>query len=292
MPSDSISRVPNGNGPYSTPTHFCSAYDNCATPWGSTHEETWKMVKAHPYISGMFIWTGFDYIGEPTPYTWPSRSSYFGIIDLAGFPKDVYYMYQSEWTNKTVLHIFPHWNWKPGQLVDIWAYYNHADEVELFLNGKSLGKQHKVGDQLHVMWRVPFEPGTLRAVSYKNGKQVMVTEEKTAGSAARMTLSADRKTIYADNSDLSFVTVKIVDKDGTMVPTANNLVHFSITGPGKIVGVDNGSEIDLNPFKANYCNAFFGKCLVVIQSTHKPGTIQLTATSDALPSSNIDIITK
>ena len=293
MPSDSISRVPKEwNIPYSTPTHFCSAYDNCSAPWGSTHEETWKVVKAHPYISGMFIWTGFDYIGEPTPYTWPSRSSYFGIIDLAGFPKDVYYMYQSEWTNKTVLHIFPHWNWKPGQLVDIWAYYNHADAVELFLNGKSLGKQHKVGDQLHVMWRVPFEPGTLRAVSYKNGKQVMVTEEKTAGPAARMVLSADRSKINADNSDLSFVTVQIVDKDGTLVPTAGNLVNFSITGPGKIVGVDNGSEIDHNPFKANYRNAFFGKCLVVIQSTHKPGIIHLTASSNELPNSNIEIVTK
>jgi len=293
MPSDSISRVPKEwNIPYNTPTHFCSAYDNCATPWGSTHEETWKVVKAHPYISGMFIWTGFDYIGEPTPYEWPSRSSYFGIIDLAGFPKDVYYMYQSEWTNKNVLHIFPYWNWKSGQTVDIWAYYNNADEVELFLNGKSLGKQHKVGDQLHVMWKVPFEPGTLRAVSYKNRKQVMATEEKTAGQATRMVLSADRRKIDADNSDLSYVTVQIVDKDGTLVPDAGNLVYFSITGPGKIIGVDNGSETDHNPFKANYTNAFFGKCLVVIQSTHKPGTICLTATSDELPSSMIDIVTK
>jgi beta-galactosidase len=292
MPSDSILRVPKGNTPYSTPTHFCSAYDNCATPWGSTHEETWKVVKAHPYISGIFIWTGFDYIGEPTPYEWPSRSSYFGIIDLAGFPKDVYYMYQSEWTNKNVLHIFPYWNWKSGQTVDIWAYYNNADEVELFLNGKSLGKQHKVGDQLHVMWKVPFEPGTLRAVSYKNRKQVMATEEKTAGQATRMVLSADRRKIDADNSDLSYVTVQIVDKDGTLVPDAGNLVYFSITGPGKIIGVDNGSETDHNPFKANYTNAFFGKCLVVIQSTHKPGTICLTATSDELPSSMIDIVTK
>jgi len=291
MPSDSILRVPPDNSLYTTPTHFCSAYDNYSTPWGSTHEETWKVVKAHPYISGMFIWTGFDYIGEPTPYIWPSRSSYFGIIDLAGFPKDVYYMYQSEWTNKTVLHIFPHWNWNPGQLVDIWAYYNDADEVELFLNGKSLGKKHKVGDQLHVMWRVPFEPGTLRAVSYKNGKQVMVTEEKTAGPAAHIELTADHSKINADNSDLSFVTVQIVDKEGTLVPTASNLVNFSITGPGEIVGVDNGSEIDHNPFKANYRNAFFGKCLIVIQSTHKPGIIHLIATSKGLPSSNINITT-
>jgi len=293
MPSDSISRVPKEwNIPYNTPTHFCSAYDNCSAPWGSTHEETWKVVKAHPYISGMFIWTGFDYIGEPTPYTWPSRSSYFGIIDLAGFPKDVYYMYQSEWTNKPVLHIFPHWNWKSGQTVDIWAYYNNADEVELFLNGKSLGKQHKVGDQLHVMWKVPFEPGTLRAVSYKNGKQVMVTEEKTAGSAAHITLAADRDKILADNSDLSFVMVNITDKNGTMVPTADNLVRFTVTGPGKIVGVDNGSEIDLDPFKADYRHAFFGKCLVVIQSTHKLGDIHLRATSEGMPATDLNIFSR
>jgi beta-galactosidase len=142
------------------------------------------------------------------------------------------------------------------------------------------------------MWKVPFEPGTLRAVSYKNRKQVMATEEKTAGQATRMVLSADRRKIDADNSDLSYVTVQIVDKDGTLVPDAGNLVYFSITGPGKIIGVDNGSETDHNPFKANYTNAFFGKCLVVIQSTHKPGTICLTATSDELPSSMIDIVTK
>ncbi|MBB3188133.1 glycoside hydrolase family 2 TIM barrel-domain containing protein [Microbacter margulisiae] len=293
MPSDSIIRVPKEwNIPYSTPNHLCSAYDNTSAPWGSTHEETWKVVKAHPYISGMFIWTGFDYIGEPTPYTWPSRSSYFGIIDLAGFPKDVYYMYQSEWTHKTVLHIFPHWNWKPGQMVDIWCYYNNADEVELFLNGKSLGKRHKTGDELHVMWSVPFEPGVLKAVSYKNGKAVKMVEERTAGPADHITLAADRNLIHADNSDLSFVTVKITDKNGTMVPTADNLVHFTVTGPGKIVGVDNGSEIDHDPFKANYCHAFFGKCLVVIQSTHKPGVIHLTATSEGLPARNLPVFSR
>ncbi|MGC9151347.1 MAG: sugar-binding domain-containing protein [Microbacter sp.] len=293
MPSDSLTIAPKEwNIPYNTPTHFCSAYDNCVTPWGSTHEKAWNVVKSHPYISGMFIWTGFDYLGEPTPYTWLSRSSYFGILDLAGFPKDIYYMYQSEWTNKHVLHIFPHWNWKPGQLVDVWAYYNQADEVELFLNGKSLGKRHKMGDQLHVMWRVPFEPGTLRAVSYKNGKQVMTTEEKTAGPVTHMVLSADRNKMKADNSDLSFVTVNMTDKDGILVPTASNLIRFSLSGPGKIVGVDNGSEIDLNSLKADYHHAFFGKCLVVIQSTHKPGVIHLTASSDQLPENSIDIVTK
>jgi beta-galactosidase len=121
----------------------------------------------------MFVWTGFDYLGEPTPYPWPARSSYFGIVDLAGFSKDVYYMYQSEWTNKPVLHLLPHWNWETGKTIDVWAYYNNADEVELYLNGKSLGIRKKAGDDLHVMWRVKYEPGTLKAVSRKNGKTVL-----------------------------------------------------------------------------------------------------------------------
>ncbi|NEW84737.1 MAG: DUF4982 domain-containing protein, partial [Mariniphaga sp.] len=167
MPSDEIRRWPvrdNWKGPKPNADNTCSSYDNVSTPWGSTHEETWKVIKKHDFLSGQFIWTGFDYLGEPTPYWWPSRSSYFGIIDLAGFPKDVYYMYQSEWTKKDVLHIFPHWNWTEGQTVDIWAYSN-AEEVELFLNDKSLGVKKKQGDDLHLMWRVPFTPGTLKAVS-------------------------------------------------------------------------------------------------------------------------------
>jgi beta-galactosidase len=132
----------------------------------------------------MFIWTGWDYLGEPTPYPWPAISSYFGIIDLAGFPKDSYYMYQSEWTNKPVLHLLPHWNWKAGDNVDVWAYFNNADEVELFLNGKSLGTRRKQGDDLHVQWRVPFEAGVLRALSRRNGKVVLTDEVRTARAGA------------------------------------------------------------------------------------------------------------
>jgi beta-galactosidase len=293
MPSDSILRVPKRwDISYSTPHHNCSAYDNCSSPWGSTHEETWKVVKANPYISGMFIWTGFDYIGEPTPYTWPARSSYFGIVDLAGFPKDVYYLYQSECTTTPVLHIFPHWNWKPGQIVDIWAYYNNADEVELFLNGRSLGKQHKVGDQLHVMWRVPFVAGTLKAVSYKNGKQVLVTEKKTAGRPAKIRLTADRDKIDNDGSDLSFISVEILDKEGNLVPDADNLVQFRLEGPGKIAGVDNGSPISRESFKADYRKAFNGKCLCVVQSKTKSGVIRLTATSAGLATAAVEIRSK
>jgi beta-galactosidase len=134
MPSDSIRRWPERwDKPFDkgNPDTTCSAYDNVSAPWGSTQEETWKVIKKHNFLSGQFIWTGFDYIGEPTPYPWPARSSYFGLVDLAGFPKDLYYMYKSEWTDEPVLHIFPHWNWKAGQTIDVWAYYNHADAVEL-----------------------------------------------------------------------------------------------------------------------------------------------------------------
>lgn len=294
MPSDLIRRWPvqkGWKGPKPNADNTCSAYDNVSAPWGSTHEETWKVIKKYGFLSGQFIWTGFDYLGEPTPYWWPSVSSYFGIIDLAGFPKDVYYMYQSEWTKKDVLHIFPHWNWKEGQTVDIWAYTN-ADEVELFLNGKSLGVKKKQGDELHLMWRVPFTPGTLRAVSRKNGHDVMVQEVKTAGAPAKLVVTPDHSEIKADGSDLSFVTVDVVDDQGTLVPEAENLVNFKIEGPGTIVGVANGNPVSHESPKAPMRKAFHGKCLVVVQSTDQPGTIKLTATSEGLPEAVVELATK
>ncbi len=215
MPSDSIRRWPvRWDIPFTSgnPDNTVSAYDNVSAPWGATHEEGWKLVKKNDFVSGMFIWTGFDYLGEPTPYPWPSRSSYFGIIDLAGFPKDVYYMYQSEWTNKPVLHLLPHWNWKKGQAIDVWAFTN-CDEVELFVNGKSMGVRKKTGDDLHMMWRLAYEPGTLKAVG-KKGNTVMTEEVKTAGAPAKIVLQPDRTSISADGRDLSFVTVKVLDEKG------------------------------------------------------------------------------
>jgi len=290
MPSDSIRVWPTRwDKPFTTgnPGNTVSAYDNVRPPWGSTHEATWKVIKKYDFLSGLFIWTGWDYLGEPTPYSWPSRSSYFGIIDLAGFPKDVYYMYQSEWADKPVLHILPHWNWKSGQTVDVWAYYNHADEVELFLNGQSLGTKKKEGDDLHIMWRVKYEPGILKAVSRKDGKVVLTREIHTAGAPAKIQLIADRKLIKADGKDLSFVTVKILDKDGNVVPDADNLVNFKISGTAFIAGVDNGSETDHDPFKASYRKAFNGLALAIIQSKDKPGNITLTATSNGLQSAMV-----
>jgi beta-galactosidase len=268
-----------------------TAYDNVAAYWGSTHEETWKIIKKYDFLSGLFVWTGFDYIGEPTPYPWPARSSYFGIIDLAGFPKDVYYMYQSEWTDKPVLHLLPHWNWKPGQMIDVWAYYNQADEVELFLNGKSLGTRTKHGDDLHVSWQVKFEPGVLKIISRKAGKVVLTEEEHTAGPAAKIILSADRTSIKADGKDLSFITVKIVDKNGFIVPDAYDLVDFSVTGAAHIAGVDNGSQISMEPFKANHRKAFHGLCLAIIQADSKTGTISVNATSPGLQSTSVELKT-
>ena len=301
MPSDSIRRWPERwDRPFDkgNPDNTCSSYDNCSAPWGSTHEETWKLIKKYPYLSGMYIWTGFDYLGEPTPYNWPSRSSYFGIIDLAGFPKDAYYMYQSEWTDKPVLHIFPNWNpdkcvtgWKEGQTIDVWAYTN-CEEVELFLNGKSLGVKKKTGDELHLMWKVHYSPGTLKAIGRTNGKEILTSEVKTAGDPATIIMEPDRKVINADGRDLSFVTVKILDKNGTMVPYADNLINFMLSGEGKIAGLDNGCQTSLETFITNPHKAYNGLCLVVIQSTEKAGKIKLTAESDNLKEATITINSK
>ncbi|MDN3582160.1 beta-galactosidase GalB [Mucilaginibacter flavus] len=293
MPSDSIRVWPESyDKPFVREGNNVSAYDNTRPPWGSTHEMTWKVMKKYDFLSGMFIWTGFDYLGEPTPYSWPSRSSYFGIIDLAGFPKDVYYMYQSEWTDKPVLHIFPHWNWTPGKMVDIWAYYNNADEVELFLNGKSLGVKKKTGDDLHIMWRVKYEPGNLKAISRKNGKVVLTREVKTAGEPAKIQLIADRKAIKADGKDLSFITVKILDKDGNVVPDADNLVDFKVNGEAFIASVDNGDPVSHEPFKVNYRKAFHGLALAIVQANEKAGNITFTATSKGLQTSTLVLTSK
>ena len=295
FPSDSIRRWPQRwDKPVAgaNPDLTCSAYDNCSAPWGSTHEETLKELLKYNFASGMYIWTGFDYIGEPTPYPWPARSSYFGIIDLAGFPKDVYYLYQSLFTSKPVLYIFPHWNWTAGQTVDVWAYYNNADEVELFLNDKSLGVKKKENDDLHVMWRVAYTPGTLKAVSRKNGKLVLEKIINTAGAPAAIVAIADRNTIKADGMDLSFVTIKIVDKNGNLVPNADNLVKLELNGKGLLAGTDNGNPVSLESFQTPARKAFNGMCLAVIQSTGKPGNISLKLSAENLPPVTVNIVAR
>ncbi len=308
MPSDYKYKWPERwDKPFADPTYSCSSYENCHAPWGNTHEETLLLMKRNPWITGQYVWTGFDYIGEPTPYGWPARSSYFGIFDLAGFPKDVAYLYKAELTNDTVLHLFPHWNWgdetyagegiapsllDENGMVDLWAYYNNADEVELFVNGESQGRKSKGDglDSLHVWWRVKYAPGEIRAVSYKGGTIVAEAVRKTAGRPDHVVLVPEKKQIFADGRDLSYVDVYVCDKDGNICPNASNLVKFSVSGPAKVVGVDNGSPISLERFQATQRRAFYGSCLVVLQGKRgQAGTATLTATSDGLQGSTIEL---
>ena len=279
MPSDSIYKAPiEWWLPYTDPSFQCSAYDNMHASWSSTHEETWDVVKHNDFVGGQFIWTGFDYIGEPTPYAYPARSSYFGIVDLAGFPKDSYYMYQSEWTDKPVLHLFPHWNWLKGQTIDMWCYYNQADEVELFINGKSQGVRRKADShQYHVMWRVIFEPGEVTAVARKDGQEVRRQTIRTAGAPHHIRLQADKASMSADGKNLCFVTAEIVDKDGNLCPNAENQLFFDVDGNATIAGVDNGCQTSLERFKDNKRKAFYGKCLIVLRAGKQEGKVTLTA---------------
>ena len=287
MPSDTVYKAPvQWWLPYTDPTYMCSAYDNFHASWSSTHEETWDVVKHTPYVGGQYIWTGFDYIGEPTPYGFPARSSYFGIIDLAGFPKDSYYMYQSEWTEKPMLHLFPHWNWVPGDYIDMWCYYNGADEVELFVNGESQGVRKKAEHQsegwkpglcteYHVGWRVTFDPGEVKAVSRKNGKVVCEQVIKTAGAPDHIRLSIDYK-----GKETTFITAEVVDKDGNLCPWAEDQIYFIYEGEGKVIGTDNGCQTSMGNFKAPQRKAFFGKCMVVVTGkgsiTAKSATLKPT----------------
>ena len=290
MPSDKLMTRPvRWDRPYFNETFSCSSYDNVRTPWGSHHEDNLIFLNSQPFVAGQYIWTGFDYIGEPTPYGWPARSSFFGIVDLAGFPKDVYYLYQAEWTDTPTLHLFPHWNWTPGEQIDMWCYYNNADEVELFINGKSQGTRTKDAQHLHVVWNVTFEPGTVKVVARKDGVETASQEIHTAGEPAQIRLTPDRSTIKSNGTDLSFVTVEILDADGNLCPNADNLVQFEISGNGFIAGVDNGSPISLERFKDSKRKAFYGKCLVVLQNNGKKGTIKLDAVSEGLKRAHIDI---
>ena len=279
MPSDTVYVAPKEWWlPYTDPSFKCSAYDNMHASWSSTHEETWDVVKHNDFVCGQFIWTGFDYIGEPTPYAYPARSSYFGLIDLAGFPKDTYYMYLSEWTYKPVLHLFPHWNWIEGQTVDMWCYYNQAEEVELYINGRSQGVRRKADShQYHVMWRVTYEPGEVKVVARKDGREVREQIICTAGAPYMIRLTPDRTEMAANGKSLTFVTVEVVDKDGNICPHAENQIFFDVEGAATIAGVDNGCQTSLERFKADNRKAFNGKCLVVLQADKKPGTIRLTA---------------
>lgn len=259
--------------------------DITAPWWASKAEDWWKLAAENKYWLGGFVWTGFDYRGEPTPYKWPNISSHFGIMDVCGFPKNIYYYYKSWWTNEDVLHISPHWNWpdKVGKPVDVWVNTN-ADDVELFLNGKSLGKKTMPRNS-HLKWEVLYEPGTLEAIAYKKGKK-LTTKVETTGQAAKVILSPDRTTITADGKDADVINVSFVDANGKEVPDANNMIYFSISGDAKIIGVGNG---DPSSHEADKCadgmwqrSAFSGKCQVIIQSGKTAGSIKLEAKANGL----------
>jgi beta-galactosidase len=224
-----------------------TAYDTNKPDWGVTAEESWTHYAARPYVAGLFQWTGFDYRGEETPFYWPAVSSQFGILDTCGFPKDNFYYYQAWWSDQPMLHLFPHWNWagREGQDIDVWVHSN-CEEVELFLNGQSQGRQ-TMQTNSHLEWKVKYAPGTLLARGYNGGKEVLTDKVETAGDASAIQLTPHRASIRADREDLSVITVQVNDAQGRMVPTAGNEITFEIAGPGRIIGVGNGDPSSHEP---------------------------------------------
>ena len=267
---------------------YVSAYDVNAPSWGATAETAWQAVGERPFMAGAFVWTGFDYKGEPTPYGWPCVNSHFGIIDIAGFPKDSYYYYQSVWGDKPMVHLLPHWNWPADKgTVKVWAYSN-ADRVELLLNGKSLGAKDvpKLG---HVEWDVPYAPGALEARGTTDGKVVATDRVETTGAPAALRLSTDRRKILADGEDLTVVKVEVVDAKGRVCPTASNDVKFAVEGAAKVGGVGNGDPSDHDPDKADHRKAFHGLCMVLVQSNGAKGRISLRANSPGLKEASLSL---
>jgi beta-galactosidase len=302
-----------------------SSYDLYAPRWATTPDTEFKGQDEFPFVAGEFVWTGFDYLGEPTPYNGdlsnlinytdpaekaraekelqeigkirtPSRSSYFGIIDLAGFKKDRFYLYQARWRpDLPMAHILPHWNWpdRIGQVTPVHVYTS-GDSAELFLNGQSLGLKKKGQYEYRLEWNdVVYQPGELKMVAYKNGKKWATDVMKTTGLATKLTLQADRDKIRADGQDLSYITVTVVDKNGLLVPRSKNHIQFQIEGPGEIVATDNGDATSFEPFQAPERNAFNGLALVIVRAKPgQPGTITLTATTDGLETAAIRIKSK
>ena len=269
--------------------------DITAPWWASKAEEWWKLAGPSEWWAGGFIWTGFDYRGEPTPYKWPNISSHFGVMDACGFPKNIYYYYQSWWTDKDVLHISPHWNWKgrEGQPVDVWVNSN-ADNVELFLNGKSQGKKDMPRNS-HLQWSVLYEPGVLEAVAYKKGKRLN-TRVETAGEPYEVMVTPYKTTMVADGKDATVVNISVIDRQGREVPEAANLIRFSIKGDAHIIGVGNGDPSSHEPDRYVHDTgwqrqAFNGKCQVIIQSGTTTGMFHFDAGSDQLQAGATDIMT-
>ncbi len=268
---------------------YVSAYDNTPVPWGQSVEDAWQAIADRPFVAGGYVWTGFDYKGEPTPFGWPDINSNFGAMDECGFPKDAYYYYQSVWDDQPMVHVFPHWNWarQEGKPVDVWAYSN-AGRVELLLNGKSLGAKAMPRNG-HVHWSVPYTPGTLEARAASRGQVTATDKVETTGPPAALKLTTDRTTLTADGEDVTMVEVDVVDAAGRVVPTASNLVTFSLLGGGRIAGVGNGDPVSHEPDQASRRSVFGGKCLVIVGAGDAPAGLALTARSPGLQSAALRI---
>lgn len=306
-------------------TRQVSSYDVVVgPPWAYSPDVEFDAQEKNPHSLGEFIWTGFDYLGEPTPYggrdnstdgywndDWPSHASYFAPVDLCGFPKDRFYLYQSQWTDEPMVHVLPHWNWagKEGEIIPVISYTN-CEEVELFVNGTSYGKKIKGKDltdvfteyrgfkkgvfksQYRLSWDVPYQPGTLEVVAYNNGKVAATKTITTATAPAQIHLKADRETIAADGYDLSFITVSVEDNKGNFHPLAENRIQFEVEGQGVIESVGNGNSASLESFKEPFIKAFYGKALLIVKSTETAGSIIIKASSDGLTSAELVINSK
>jgi len=271
---------------------YVSAYELYTADFGSSADKVFGSIDRNPYVAGEFVWSGWDYLGEPTPYS-ASRSSYFGIIDLAGFKKDRFYLYQAHWRpDLPMAHILPHWTWpeRVGQVTPVHVYTS-GDEGELFLNGTSLGRRKRGAEEYRLRWDdVVYEPGTLKVVTYKNGQPWATDEMKTTGPAARIALSADRGELRGDSSDLVFMTAAIQDAAGLTVPRSHNRLTFTVSGPGRIVATDNGDATSFEPFTSPSREAFNGLALVIVRANRGgAGTLRVTAVADGLRAGSANV---
>ena len=268
---------------------FVSSYDPYTTTGRASAEGWWTFCDENPWLAGGFVWTGFDYRGEPSPNGWPNISSQYGVIDTCGFPKDTFFYYRSWWTGQQVLHVFPHWNWPgyEGKEIAVWVHSN-LDKVELFLNGQSLGAK-EMKKNGHLAWNVKYAPGTIEARGYKDGKQVMTARRETTGAATALALAADRKEISANGEDVAMFAVEVRDAQGRLVPITDNTVSFNVSGAGKLIGVGNGDPTDHESDKGSVRKAFAGLCMAIVQSTKKGGSITVEATSPGLAPAKVTI---
>ncbi len=268
---------------------FVSSYDPYTTSGRASAEGWWRFCDDRPWLGGGYVWTGFDYRGEPSPNGWPNTGSQYGILDLCGFPKDTFYYYQAWWTSKPVLHLFPHWNWPgyEGKKIAVWVYSN-LDKVELLLNGKSLGAKDVMKNS-HVAWNVEYAPGSIEARGYKDGKQVMTDRRETVGSPTKIVLRADRESLSADGEDVLMVSAEVQDARGNPVPITDNLLKFDVTGHGRLIGVGNGDPTDQAPDKGSSRKAFSGYCMALIQANKSPGKIAVHADSPGLAAATIAV---